>query len=88
MYTNEWITPESQYKLKKFIDNDKLNKLKLDKALLHIPKLQGSCIDWKPGQLTSSGKKAREKMCHDDFQMRSWWRRLGNVLQDGLFVAP
>ena len=44
-YVKECITPESRYKLKKFIDDDKLNKTPLDKTLFHIPKSQGSYID-------------------------------------------
>jgi hypothetical protein len=48
--------------LKKFIDDDKLNKIRLDKSLFHLLKSQGSYIDLRTGHLTSSDKKAKEKM--------------------------
>ncbi len=63
IYVRERITPDSRYKLKKFIDDEKLNKIRLDRSLFHIPKSQGSYIDSRTGRLTSSGNKAKEKMC-------------------------
>ncbi len=60
-YVKDCITPESRYKLKKFIDDDKLNKILLDKMLFHIPKSQSSYIDSRTWKLTSSGNKAKEK---------------------------
>ena len=34
----EWITPDSSYMSKKFIDDDKQNKIRLDKIWFHILK--------------------------------------------------
>ena len=67
-YVREQITPESHYKLKKFIDDNKLNKIQLDKALVHIPKSRGSYIDSRTGRLTSSGNKAKEKIYNVEAQ--------------------
>jgi hypothetical protein len=61
-YVKERITPESRYKLKKFIDDEMLNKIRLDKTLFHLPKSHGSYIDSKTGRPTSIGKKAKEKL--------------------------
>ena len=58
--SKERITPDTRYKMKKFIDDDMLNKILLDKTLFHIPKSHGSYIDSSTGRLTSSGKKAKE----------------------------
>eukprot|EP00804_Cyclotella_cryptica_P022158 CCRYP_011619-RA/>CCRYP_011619-RA protein AED:0.03 eAED:0.03 QI:428/1/1/1/0/0/2/125/265 len=60
-YVKEHIKPESRYKLKKFIDNEMLNKIRLDKSLNHLPKSIGSYVDAKDGRLTPSGKNARER---------------------------
>ena len=57
-YVRDKITPESRYKLKKFIDDATLNKIRLDKSLFHIPKSHGSYVDSRTGRLTSSGKRA------------------------------
>jgi hypothetical protein len=40
-YVKELITPDTRYKMKKFIDDDMLNKIRLDKTLFHIPKSHG-----------------------------------------------
>jgi hypothetical protein len=64
-YVRECITPDSRYKLKKFIDDEMLNKIRLDKTLFHIPKSKGSYIDSRTGRLTSSGNKAKEKTTGD-----------------------
>jgi hypothetical protein len=67
-YVKERITPESRYKLKKFIDDDTLNKIRLDKTLFHIPKSHGSYIDSKTGRATASGARAKEKVHQDQEQ--------------------
>ena len=45
------------------MDDEKLNKIRLDKTQFHIPKSQGSYIDSRMGRLTSCGNKVKEKMC-------------------------
>jgi hypothetical protein len=37
-YVKDGITPESCYKLKKFVNDEILNRIHLDKTLFHIPK--------------------------------------------------
>jgi hypothetical protein len=64
-YVRERITPESRYKLKKFIDDDTLNKIRLDKTLFHIPKSHGSYIDSRTGRGTASGAKAKAKVTQE-----------------------
>ena len=61
-YVKERITPESRYKLKKFIDDNTLNKIRLDKTRFHIPKSHGSYIDSRTGRATASGARAKEKV--------------------------
>jgi hypothetical protein len=56
------IKPESRYKLKKFIDDEMLNRIRLDKTLFHIPKSHGSYVDARTGRLPSSGKRVKEKV--------------------------
>ncbi len=68
-YVKKRITSERHYKLKKFIDDHKLNKIRLDKTLFHIPKSQGSYIDSRTGRLTSSGNKAKEKTSSNQKQL-------------------
>jgi hypothetical protein len=65
-YVKERITPESRYKLKKFIDDDTLNKIRLDRTLFHIPKSQGSYIDSRTGRATTIGGKAKEKVHNEE----------------------
>ncbi len=61
-YVKEHITPDSQYKLKKFIDDEKLNQIRLDKTLFHLPKLHGSYVDAQTGRRTIRGTKAKERV--------------------------
>ena len=82
-YVREHITPDSRYKLKKFIDDEMLNKIRLDKTLFHIPKSKGSYIDSRTGRLTSSGNKAKER----PLAVRHLWivaRKFGSVHQNVL----
>jgi len=53
------IMPDICYKLKKFIDDEMLNRIHLDKTLFHIPKSHESYVDARTGKLTSSGKKGK-----------------------------
>ena len=55
--------------MKKLIDDDMLNKIRLDKTLFHIPKSHGSYIDSRTGRLTSSGKMAKEKLYPNQAQV-------------------
>ncbi len=48
--------------VKKIIDDEKLNKIWMDKTLFHIPKSQGSYINSQTGRLTSCGSRAKEKL--------------------------
>ena len=64
-YVKERITPESRYKLKKFIDDDTLNKIRLDRTLFHIPKSHGSYIDSRTGRATTNGTRAKERVHHE-----------------------
>jgi hypothetical protein len=68
-YVKECITRETQYTMKKFTDDQMLNKIRLDKTLFHIPKSHGSYIDSRTGRLTSSGKKAKEKLYPNQAQV-------------------
>jgi hypothetical protein len=61
-YVKERITPDSRYKLKKFIDDKKLNQIRLDKTLFHYPKSHGSYVDAKTGRRTIRGCKAKERI--------------------------
>lgn len=58
----EYIKPDSRYKLKKFIENEILNKIRLDKSLNHLPKSIGCYVDATNGMLTPSGKNAKERV--------------------------
>ena len=58
----EHITPDSQYKLKKFIDDEKLNQSWLDKTLFHLPKLHGSYVNARTGRRTIRGAKAKARI--------------------------
>ena len=58
-YVKERITPDSQYKLKKFIDDETLNGIRLDKTLFHVPKSHGSYVDARTGKRTIRGQKQR-----------------------------
>jgi hypothetical protein len=60
-YVKDKITPDSRYKLKKFVDDEMLHKIRLDKTLFHIPKSTGSYVDSRTGRLTANGKRAKEK---------------------------
>ena len=59
-YVKECITPDSRYKLKKFIDDEKLNQIQLDKTLFHLPKSHGSYVNARTGRITIRGAKAKE----------------------------
>ena len=59
---NEHITPDSRYKLKKFIDDEKLNRIQLDKTLFHLPKSHGSYVDARTGRRTIRGTKVKERV--------------------------
>ena len=61
-YVKDKIRPDSRYKLKKFIDDETLNRIRLDKTLFHIPKSHGSYVDCRTGRLTTSGRRAKEKL--------------------------
>ena len=60
-YVRDRITPNSRYKLKKFIDDEKLNKIRLDATLFHIPKSDGCYVHARTGRRTNKGDNAREK---------------------------
>ena len=61
-YVKEYIKPDSRYKLKKFIENEMLNKIRLDKSLNHLPKSIGCYVDATNGRLTPTGKNAKERV--------------------------
>ena len=60
-YVKECITPDSRYKLRKFITDEKLNRIRLDKTLFHLPKSHGSYVDAQIGRKTIRGTKAKER---------------------------
>ena len=60
-YVKECITPDSRYKLRKFIEDDMLNRIRLDKTLFHIPKSHGSYVDARTGRRTIRGANAKER---------------------------
>ena len=69
-YVKDRITPDSRYKLKKFIDDETLNKIRLDRTLFHIPKSHGSYIDSRTGRVTTSGTRAKEKVHQEQDQSK------------------
>ena len=60
-YVRDRITPDSRYKLKKFIDDEKLNRIRLDATLFHILKSDGSYVHARTGRRTKIGDNARQK---------------------------
>ena len=58
-YIKERIKPESRYKLKKYIEDPTLNKIRYDRTLFHLPHSVGSYVDAKTGKRTSNGKNAK-----------------------------
>jgi hypothetical protein len=69
-YVKERITPDSRYKLRKFIEDEKLNRIRLDATLFHIPKSDGSYVHVRTGRRTKKGDNARERIaarsCEED----------------------
>jgi hypothetical protein len=61
-YVRDRITPDSRYKLKKFIDDEKLNRIRLDATLFHIPKSDGCYVHARTGRRTRKGDSARKKI--------------------------
>ena len=61
-YAKDRITPDSRYKLRKFITDEKLNRIRLDKTLFHLPKSHGSYIDARTGRRTIRGANAKERV--------------------------
>ena len=61
-YVKERITPDSRYKLRKFITDEKLNRIRLDKTLFHLPKSHGSYVDARTGRRTIRGANAKERV--------------------------
>ena len=61
-HVKECITPDSRYKLKKFIDDEKLSRIRLDKTFFHVPKSHGSYVDARTGRRTIRGAKAKERV--------------------------
>jgi hypothetical protein len=60
-YVKECITPDSWYKLRKFIEDDMLNCIWLDKTLFHIPKSHSSYVVARTGRRTIRGAHAKER---------------------------
>ena len=60
-YVKECITPDSWYKLKKFIEDERLNCIPQNKSLFHIPKSHGSYADGRTGRRTIRGADAKER---------------------------
>ena len=61
-YEKDRMTPDSQYKLKKFIEDETLNRVRLEKTLCHVPKLHGSYVDARTGRRRIRGSKANERV--------------------------
>ena len=61
-YAKDRITPDSRYKLRKFITDEKLNRILLDKTLFHLAKSHGSYVDARTGRRTIRGAKAKERI--------------------------
>ena len=61
-YVRDCIKPDSCYKLKKFIEDEKLNRIRLDSSLFHIPRSDGSYVNAKTGRRTKNGNRARQKI--------------------------
>ena len=58
----EHITSDARYKLKKFIDDETLNRIRLDNTLFHVPKSHGSYVNARTGRGTIRGTKAKERV--------------------------
>ena len=67
----ECITPDSRYRLKKFIEDEKLNCIRLDKTLFHLPKSHGSYVDARTGRRTIRGAKAKERVVSSNKKLSS-----------------
>jgi hypothetical protein len=52
------------------MDDETLNKIRLDRTLFHIPKSYGSYIDSRTGRATTSGIRAKEKVCQEQEQSK------------------
>ncbi len=61
-YMKEGITPDSRYKLKKLVDDEKLNRIWLDTTLFHLPKSHGSYVDARTGRRTIRGTNAKKRV--------------------------
>lgn len=59
-YVSIRIKPSARYKLKKFMEDEKLNKIRFDKSLNYFRKLSGSYINAKTGKTTNIGKMLRD----------------------------
>ena len=59
-YVKERIKPDSRYKLRKYIDDPTLNKIRYDRSLFHVPHSVGSYVDAKTGKRTCNGKNAKQ----------------------------
>ncbi len=75
-YVRERIFPDSRYKLKKFMEDEQLNKIRLDRTLFHLPKSQGSYVEARTGRVTADGSKAKENcILQEVIEMMNWKQR-------------
>ena len=54
-YVKERIKPDSRYKLRKYIDDPTLNKIRYDRSLFHVLHSVESYVDAKTGKRTCNG---------------------------------
>ena len=94
-YVKECITPDSRYKLRKFIEDDMLNRIQLDKTLFHIPKSHGSYVDARTGRRTIRGANAKKRPvsssdqgCDNELAMQGQTTKIRKCPpQDALYVV-
>ncbi len=84
-YVKERITPDSQYKLKKFIDDETLNHIRMDKTLFHVPKSHGSYFDARTGRRTIKGAIAKERVMSSNEKANG--NDASSVHQDASYVV-
>jgi hypothetical protein len=59
-YVKYRIKPESRYKLKKYIEDATLNRIRYDRTMFHVLHSVGSYVDAKTGKRTSNGKNVKQ----------------------------
>ena len=70
-YDQQRPTTVLSIQTKIFIDDEKLNRIRLDKTLFHFPKSHGSYVDARTGRRTIRGAKAKERVVSSNEKLSS-----------------